>query len=168
MLCFTINRMRIRTYLSLTLSVLLMISIGFIGSTNAQPTLKDPNLESKIIVKELSFSNNTAFVDNNKNNWPIVNHDLYGSRSSSQTTIEKDNVDKLEVKWRLLNEYEIQDPPIIIENKGYVQDYAGNVIAFDTRTGHIFWKVNAGGGPTMGLAFDSGTILQVQHPMPLF
>ena len=29
---------------------------------------------------------------------------------------------------------------------------------FDTRTGHIIWNVNAGGGPTMGLAFDSGTI----------
>ena len=135
-----------------------MISIGFIGSTGAQPTLKDPNLESKLVVKELSSSNNTAFVDKNKDYWAIVNHDLYGSRSSNQTTIGKDNVDKLEVKWRLLNEYEIQDPPIIIENKGYVQDYAGNVIAFDTRTGHIIWNINAGGGPTMGLAFDSGTI----------
>ena len=128
-----------------------MISIGLIGTTDAQPTLKDPHLESKLVVKELSSSNNTAFVDHNKNNWPIVNHDLNGSRSSNQTTIGKDNVDKLEVKWRLLNEYEIQDPPIII-------DYAGNVIAFDTRTGHIIWNVNAGGGPTMGLAFDSGTI----------
>ena len=150
--------MRFRTYFSLILSVLLMISIEFIGSTDAQPTLKDPNIESKLVVKDLSSSNNTAFVDNNKNNWPIVNHDLYGSRSSSQTIIGKDNVDKLEVKWRLLNEYEIQDPPIIIKNNGYVQDYAGNVIAFDTRTGHILWNVNAGGGPTMGLAFDSGTI----------
>jgi alcohol dehydrogenase (cytochrome c) len=135
-----------------------MISIGFIGSTDAQPTLKDPNIESKLVVKDLSSSNNTAFVDNNKNNWAIVNHDLYGSRSSSQTIIGKDNVDKLEVKWRLHNEYEIQDPPIIIKNNGYVQDYAGNVIAFDTRTGHILWKVNAGGGPTMGLSLDSGTI----------
>jgi alcohol dehydrogenase (cytochrome c) len=158
MLCFTINPMWSRTCFSLILSVLLVISIWFIGSTGAQPTLKDPNLESKLVVKELSYSNNTVFVDNNKNNWPIVNHDLYGSRSSNQTTIGKDNVDNLEVKWRLLNEYEIQDPPIIIENKGYVQDYAGNVIAIDTRTGNIIWNVNAGGGPTMGLAFDSGTI----------
>ena len=60
-----------RTCLSLILSVLLMISIVFIGSTGAQPTLQ---------VKDLSSSNSTAFVDNNKNNWPIVNHDLYGSR----------------------------------------------------------------------------------------
>ena len=87
-----------RTCFSLILSVLLVISIWFIGSTGAQPTLKDPNLESKLVVKELSYSNNTVFVDNNKNNWPIVNHDLYGSRSSNQTTIGKDNVDNLEVK----------------------------------------------------------------------
>jgi hypothetical protein len=45
-----------RTYFSLILSVLLVISIGFIGSTGAQPTLKDPNIESKLVVKDLSSS----------------------------------------------------------------------------------------------------------------
>ena len=67
-LCLTMNLMWSWTCLSLILSVLLMISIGVIGSTGAQPTFKDPNLESKLVVKDLSSSNNTTFVDNNKNN----------------------------------------------------------------------------------------------------
>ena len=95
---------------------------------------------------------------NKKNDWIFVNHDTYGTRNSNQTTIGKDNVDKLEIKWSLLNDFEIQDPPIIIGDEGYVQDYAGNILAFDIRTGHIIWKISAGGGPTMGLAYDSGII----------
>jgi glucose dehydrogenase len=92
----------------------------------------------------------------NKNNWIFLNHDIYGTRSSNQTIINKDNVGKLQVKWRLLNEFEIQDPPIIIDSRGYVQDHAGNILAFNTRTGHVIWKVYAGNGPTMGLAFEGG------------
>src|ERR687889_764052 len=92
----------------------------------------------------------------NNNNWISINHDLYGTRSSNQTIIGKDNVGTLQLKWRLPNDFEIQDPPIIIDNKGYVQDYVGNVFAFDTKTGHMIWKMSTGGGPTMGLAYDSG------------
>jgi alcohol dehydrogenase (cytochrome c) len=94
----------------------------------------------------------------NKNNWVTVNHDIYGTRSSNQTIINKDNVGKLQVKWRLVNEFEIQDPPVIVDNRGYVQDYAGNILAFDTRTGHVIWKVHAGNGPTTGLAFGDGVL----------
>jgi alcohol dehydrogenase (cytochrome c) len=94
----------------------------------------------------------------NKNNWVTVNHDIYGTRSSNQTIINKDNVGKLQVKWRLVNEFEIQDPPIIVDNRGYVQDYAGNILAFNTRTGHVIWKVHAGNGPTTGLAFGDGVL----------
>jgi len=46
----------------------------------------------------------------NKNNWIFLNHD------------KRD---------------EIQDPPIIIGSRGYVQDHAGNILAFNTRTGHV-------------------------------
>ena len=96
--------------------------------------------------------------EKNKNNWIMVNHDIYGTRNSNQTIIGKHNLDKLQVKWRLVNNVEIQEPPIIIGNRGYVQDYLGNVLAFDTRTGHIIWKVKAGIGPTMGLAFDNAVL----------
>lgn len=95
---------------------------------------------------------------NNKDNWITVNHDAYGSRESSQTSIKKDNVASLQVKWQLINNAEIQDPPIIIGNKGYVQDYTGTVMAFDNGNGEILWKVRAGTGPTMGLTFNKGVV----------
>jgi alcohol dehydrogenase (cytochrome c) len=92
------------------------------------------------------------------NNWITVNHDIYGTRHSNQTLINKENVATLQVKWRLINDVEIQDPPIIIGNTGYVQDYSGTVIAFDADTGEVLWKVKAGNGPTMGLTFDKGIV----------
>ena len=94
----------------------------------------------------------------NNNNWITVNHDVYGSRSSNQTVIKRDNVATLQVKWRLINDEQIQDPPIVIGKKGYVQDYSGTIIAFDTTSGEVLWKVLAGTGPTMGLTFNEGLI----------
>jgi alcohol dehydrogenase (cytochrome c) len=94
----------------------------------------------------------------NTNNWITVNHDIYGTRHSSQTMINKDNVATLQVKWRLINDHEIQEPPIIIGNKGYVQDYDGTVIAFDADTGKVLWNVEAGNGPTMGLSANNGIV----------
>ena len=100
--------------------------------------------------------NNTSI--SNDDWWPTVNHDLYGTRSSNQTIINKENVDSLRVKWQIVNNFEIQDPPIIIDNIGYVQDYAGNVFAFNIEDGNILWKLRAGYGPTMGLSYDNGLI----------
>jgi alcohol dehydrogenase (cytochrome c) len=94
----------------------------------------------------------------NMNNWIMVNHDIYGTRNSNQTIINKENVATLQVKWRLINDVEIQDPPIVIGNKGYVQDDAGTIIAFNADTGEVLWKLKAGNGPTMGLTFNNDTI----------
>ena len=94
----------------------------------------------------------------NTNNWITVNHDIYGTRHSNQTIINKDNVATLHVKWILINDHEIQEPPIIIGNKGYVQDYAGTVIAFDAATGRVLWKVKLGNGPTMGLTYSNAIV----------
>jgi len=147
-----------KTYLSIILTISLLTSIEYIGPTRGQTTFLHVGSESELMAEALTSSNDMAPVHKNEDNWLLINHDIYGTRNSNQTTIGKDNVDKLQVKWRWLNEYEIQDPPIISEGKGYVQDYAGNIIAFDTRTGHMLWNVDAGGGPTMGLAYDSGII----------
>jgi alcohol dehydrogenase (cytochrome c) len=146
------------THHSFILTILLLTPMGYIGSAGGQTTLLGPSLESELMAEGSTTSNVTTPVYEYKDNWALINHDLYGTRSSNQTSIVKDNVDKLQLKWRWLNEYEIQDPPIIKEGKGYVQDYAGNIIAFDTRTGHTIWNVDVGGGPTMGLAYDSGII----------
>ncbi|MGH9926736.1 MAG: PQQ-binding-like beta-propeller repeat protein, partial [Nitrososphaeraceae archaeon] len=90
--------------------------------------------------------------------WVTVNHDLYGTRSSNQTIINEENVDSLRIKWQIVNNFEIQEPPIIVGNMGYVQDYAGNVIAFNIENGRVLWNVRVGYGPTMGLSYDDGLI----------
>lgn len=90
--------------------------------------------------------------------WPMVNHDLYGTRSSNQTIINKENVDSLRVKWQIINDFEIQDSPIIVNDTGYVQDYAGNVFAFNIHDGSVLWNIRVGHGPTMGLSYDSGSV----------
>ena len=64
----------------------------------------------------------------------------------------------MEIKWILFNNAEIQEPPIIIGNTGYAQDYSGNVIAFDIKNGKTIWKVHIGTGPTIGLTFSNGVI----------
>jgi alcohol dehydrogenase (cytochrome c) len=96
--------------------------------------------------------------EKNKDNWITINHDIYGSRYSNQTIIEKDNVNKLHIKWQLFNNAEIQDPPVIIGNIGYVQDYVNNIIAFDIKNGKILWKIQLGTGPTMGLTYSNGMV----------
>ena len=110
------------------------------------------NSSSKVFNSELG----TESINNN--NWITINHDIYGTRSSNQTIINKDNVNRLQIKWKLINDFEIPDPPIIIGNKGYVQDYAGTVIAFDADNGKVLWKDHIGNGPTMGLTFDNGIV----------
>jgi alcohol dehydrogenase (cytochrome c) len=104
------------------------------------------------------FNTELGTETKNINNWITINHDIYGTRSSNQTVIKKDNIGTLQVKWRLTNDVEIQDPPILVGNRGYVQDYSGTVIAFDTTKGKILWKVHAGSGPTMGLTFNEGIV----------
>jgi alcohol dehydrogenase (cytochrome c) len=108
--------------------------------------------------KDLKNNYETGMEEENRDNWIFVNHDGYGTRNSNQTQIDKSNVGDLEVKWRLNNTYEIQDPPIIVNGSGYFQDYIGNIISFDTLTGNIKWKLSLDGGPTMGLYFSDGII----------
>src|ERR1700693_6191202 len=102
------------------------ISVG----KNIGYTLDSNSSSSSLLPK--SYNSDIGIEAKNTNNWITVNHDIYGTRSSNQTIISKENVANLQVKWRLNNDVEIQDPPIVVGNKGYVQDYAGTVIAFDT------------------------------------
>jgi alcohol dehydrogenase (cytochrome c) len=106
----------------------------------------------------LQGTSETGMEIENKNNWIFVNHDVFGTRNSNQTEISKSNVDELEVKWRLNNTFEIQEPPLIVNKTGFFQDYIGNIISFDTLTGNINWKLETEGGPTMGLYYSEGLI----------
>jgi alcohol dehydrogenase (cytochrome c) len=116
------------------------------------------NISSSSPRSPKSFNSHVTGETKNVNDWVTVNHDIYGTRSSNQSIINKENVVKLHVKWRLVNDAEIQDPPIVVGDKGYVQDYGGTVIAFDTGTGNVLWKVKAGTGPTMGLTLGNGIL----------
>src|SRR5262249_32437132 len=122
------------------------------NSHNSSPPLSAPPPPAS------SHNSDIGIEPKNTNNWIMVNHDVYGTRSSNQMIIGKDNVAMLQVKWRLINDAEIQHPPIVIGNRGYVQDYAGTVIALDTGSGKVLWKVKAGNGPTMGLTFNKGIV----------
>jgi alcohol dehydrogenase (cytochrome c) len=111
-----------------------------------------------VVIVHATVTGNIMSNSNNDDWWPTVNHDLYSTRSTNQTIINKENVDSLGVKWQIVNNFEIQDPPIVINNTGYVQDYAGNVFAFNIQDGHVLWNVRVGYGPTMGLSYNDGVI----------
>ena len=73
--------------------------------------------------------------------WPMTNYDSAMSRHSPQTTIGKDNVNQLQVKWILNTNFTIENPPLIVGNMGYTQtNSVMQVIAFDLNTGLTKWK----------------------------
>lgn len=77
---------------------------------------------------------------NNKDNWISSNHDIFGTRHSLQTIIDKDNVKNLQVKWILNTDFPIENPPLIVGKTGYAQNNAMQVLAFDMNTGLNMWK----------------------------
>ena len=115
-----------------------------------------PQIPFIMIVYATVTGNNAS--NSNDDWWATVNHDFYGTRSTDQTIINKENVNSLRIKWQIVNDFEIQDPPIVVNDTGYVQDYAGNVFAFDIHDGRVLWNVRVGYGPTMGLTYDNGLI----------
>ena len=139
---------------------------ALLSATTIVVVKQNLSLDQNMLDFKYNYSNSSSKVFNselgiesiNNNNWITINHDIYGTRSSNQTLINKDNVNRLQIKWKLINDFEIPDPPIIIGNKGYVQDYAGTVIAFDADNGKVLWKDHIGNGPTMGLTFDNGIV----------
>lgn len=101
----------------------------------------------------------TGFEEENKDNWITANHDIFYTRNSSQTTINQDNINDLQIKWILDNPEPIENPPIIIGSAGYAQDNGGNIIAFNATTGENQWRVDTGRGGLMhGLTYDDGVI----------
>lgn len=156
----------IRESLCLLSYIFIFTVLTFITIHALQPVLNcflsdsefsHPQIPYVMIVYATLTGNNAS--NSNDDWWSTVNHDLYGTRSTNQTIINMENVNSLGVKWQIVNDFEIQDPPIVVNNTGYVQDYAGNVFAFDIHDGRILWNVRVGYGPTMGLTYDSGLVL---------
>ena len=85
----------------------------------------------------------------------------YGTRSSNQTILGKDNVANLQVKWVFSDNAGIEQPPLVIGDRVYVQDNKAIVFAFDAKSGLNIWKTkieSGGGGGMHGLAYDKGII----------
>jgi glucose dehydrogenase len=123
------------------------------------------------IIKTLpkSTSSDTGLETKNIDNWITANHDIYGTRSSNQTTLSKNNVNTLQPKWILNSEFPIENPPLIVGDKGYAQDNSIDVIAFDINSGLNLWNFDAGnlntqtqqlprGVFTHGITYDNGVI----------
>lgn len=114
---------------------------------------------NSMLPKSSSSQTDLGTEQKNVNNWITANHDILGTRYSNQTTIGKDNVKNLHVKWILEAGSPIQNPPIIVGHKGYALTNAGEIIAFDTRTGQNLWNTKTGGTGFMhGMTYDNGVI----------
>ena len=95
----------------------------------------------------------------NNNDWITASHDIFGTRSSNQTAIGKNNVNKLEAKWVLNTPNMVENSPIIIGDRGYVQDNDGAVYAFNATTGQNLWKDLIGTGGLMhGLTYNQNVL----------
>jgi glucose dehydrogenase len=122
------------------------------GTSNATSVLPQSSPEgfsyrtSPQIIKILPTSTvtDTGLETKNVDNWITANHDIHGTRSSDQTTISKDNVNTLQPKWILNSEYPIENPPLIVGDKGYAQDNSMKVIAFDLNNGLNLWNFDPG------------------------
>lgn len=149
---------RLKTYFNLDNKRKIIISFAMLvillANSNNGVSASAHSNNNNLILLPKSKQTDLGTEPQNRNNWITVNHDVFGTRSSNQTTIEKDNVNELQIKWQLNNNFDIEDPPIIVNDTGYFQDYDGTIIAFDTKNGDILWKNDAGSGPTMGLTYD--------------
>jgi glucose dehydrogenase len=142
----------------LLLIVVISTSAAASAYNNNNTSNNNSNSNNYSISLQKSKQTELGTEPQNHDNWITANHDIFGTRSSNQTVIGKDSVNKLEIKWRLNNDFDIEDPPIVINHRGYVQDYDGTIIAFDTDDGHILWRNHVGTGPTMGLTYDHGEL----------
>ena len=137
---------------------------GVVTVTSAQPAtmpsaVTKPNTTQQTM-KQPSTASMPAVVMTSQD-WPMVNYDNTMSRHSPQTTINKDNVNQLQVKWILNTGHTIEDSPLIVGKTGYVQNNALQIIAFDMDTGLTKWKYD----PHISTAPTKITRFGVSHGM---
>lgn len=137
-----------------------------------QPSKSGPDFRTasttfKVLPK--ASDNDLGIEQKNKDNWVAPNHDIFGTRSSQQTTISKDNIKELRPKWILNTPFPIETPPLLIGDRGYAQNNAMQVIAFNITTGLNLWTYDPGvadqqtqevprGTFSHGITYDNGII----------
>ncbi|HZA08157.1 MAG TPA: multicopper oxidase domain-containing protein, partial [Nitrososphaeraceae archaeon] len=161
---------------SITLSSSTAVGGGVAGKVQQQnirpslaaagPQQQTMPIHSKVIkVLPKSTSTTLGIESKNKDNWITANHDIYGTRSSKQTIIGKNNVNKLQVKWIFHSNFPIEVPPVIVGDRGYTIDNGMRIMAFDVNTGLNIWKYDPGasrlrvvGQTAHGITYDNGII----------
>ena len=66
----------------------------------------------------------------------------------------------MQVKWIFNSPFIIQNPLLVVGDRGYAQDNSGRILAIDLNTGLNLWKLETGGnGQNMhGMTYDNGVI----------
>ena len=104
-----------------------------------------------------------------QNDWVTTYHDVYGTRSSAQTIIGKNNVNQLQVKWIFHSDFPIESPALIVGDRAYAIDNAMRVFAIDANNGTNLWMFDPGvasqqsqqlprGTFAHGITYDNGVI----------
>ena len=103
------------------------------------------------------------------NDWVTTYHDIYGTRSSQQTIIGRNNVNQLQVKWLFHSDFPIESTPLIVGDRAFAIDNAMRVFAIDANNGSNIWMFDPGvasqqsqqlprGTFAHGITYDNGVI----------
>ena len=98
-------------------------------------------------IEELTPSSGRPFRDNYRD-WPRSHGDVYSSRYSALTQINRSNVDKLEVAWIYRSGDKpgnVQANPIIVDGVMYAFTSGNHVVAVDAANGEEIWRFNPNG-----------------------
>jgi alcohol dehydrogenase (cytochrome c) len=136
------------------------------GGTQEQQVIPVHSTVVKVLPKSSTTTLGTE--PEHKNDWVTAEHDIFGTKNSNQTIIGKNNVNKLQAKWIIHSDFTIENPPLIIGDRGYLQDNAMRVMAFDVNTGLNIWKYDPGSSKQQlasrgvsfshGVTYDNGVI----------
>lgn len=99
-------------------------------------------------------------VRDNPKDWALPGRDYANSRSTFDSLISSENVDRLEEVWRAEVGGALSTVPLIVDDTVYVQDSTGTIYAFDAETGDTRWQSEPSGfniGP-FGVAVADGRV----------
>lgn len=137
---FVMSRRIKLVFLAAVVSMLFLVT-GCIATYPPPAPLQTSSLAvSMQQANSLAGSMNAQQAPTQGTDWTMVNYDPTYSRNSPQTVIGKNNVNQLQVKWILNTGYAIENPPLIVGNRVYVQNNAMQVIAIDLQSGLSVWK----------------------------
>ncbi len=131
--------------------IVILGSIGAVSAVNINNTTNNTvgNNGNSITTSGNGSTKNTinnnvitpSVVNSTNANWTTNNYDPTMSRNSPQTIINTTNVNQLIEKWiiHVHNGSTIENPPLIVGQKCYVQNNLMQIFALNLSTGKIIW-----------------------------